>query len=537
MNKKELKFSKDARKRLLSGAEKLTKAVASSLGSKGRNTLIANDRGIPVVTNDGVSIARAIALKDPYENLAVEMIKEVANSQNEESGDGTSTATVLAYAMAKEGMKALSKGFNPMSIKRGIEKAVEVVVSELKSISKDISSSEEVIQVASISANNDRQLGEHIAEAIERVGKEGIVTVEESKTCETHVEYVEGMSIDRGYMSPYFATDRDHMTTSFDDPYVLIVDRAINNMQEILPILEKVAGASKSLLIIAEDLQGDTLNTLALNVMKGVLKVCGIKSPGFGDKRKAMLEDIAILTGGKVVSQELGLNLELVKLEDLGRCKKITVSKDETVLINGAGADDDILSRVAQIKLQIEESTNDYDIERLQERLAKLSGGVAIINVGATTEVELKERKDRVEDALSATRSAIDEGIIAGGGTVLAQIATNLLSSDIYKSLSKEEKLGFKIVKKAIEEPIRQIAKNAGANGTKVLKRVQSSKQGTGFNANTLTYVDMLESGVVDPSKVTRTALQSASSIASLLLTTEVAIIDLPLTERELNHR
>ena len=527
---KQLQFDEDARKSLTIGVEKLSNAVKVTLGPKGRNVLLDKKFGAPTVTKDGVSVAREIELEDPFENMGAQLLKEVATKTNDIAGDGTTTATVLAYSIAKEGMKSVAAGINPMGIKRGIDKAVEIAVEEIKKAAKEIKDKEEISQVATISANNDREIGEEISNAMEKVGKDGVITVEESKTIDTTTDFVEGMQFDRGYLSPYFATNRDTMTAVMDNPYVLIYDKKIANMKELLPILEKVAQAGKGVLIIAEDVEGEALATLVVNNLRGTLSAVAVKAPGFGDRRKAMLEDIAVLTGGEVISEEIGLKLESAELDQLGTAKSIKIEKENTTIINGAGKASDLKDRIGQIKAQIEDTSSDYDREKLQERLAKLAGGVAVINVGAPTEVELKEKKHRVEDALSATRAAIDEGIIPGGGLTLIQAVTTLEKTD-ESNLTDDEKVGFKIVKRALEEPIRQISENAGLDGSIVADKAKNEKKGIGFNAATMVWEDMIKAGIIDPAKVTRSALQNAASIASLLLTTECAITDLPSDE------
>ncbi len=524
---KQLQFDEQARKSLLIGVEKLSDAVKVTLGPKGRNVLIDKKFGAPLVTKDGVTVAKEIELEDPFENMGAQLVKEVSTKTNDVAGDGTTTATVLAYGIVKEGLKSVAAGINPMGLKRGIDKAVTMAVAEIANYAKDIKEKEEIAQVATISANNDREIGDEIAGALEKVGKDGVITVEESRSFETTTEFVEGMQFDRGYLSPYFATNRDNMTTTMENPYILIFDKKISVMKDLLPLLEKVAGAGRPLLIIAEDVEGEALATLVVNTLRGALNVCAVKAPGFGDRRKAMLEDIAILTGGEVISEDIGLKLESTELEQLGNAGKVTITKDETVIVSGAGSDSNISERIAQIKKQIDDTTSDYDKEKLQERLAKLAGGVAVINVGAATEVELKEKKDRVDDALAATRAAIEEGIIPGGGTTLAQISVILGKADL-SSFTEEEKIGFKIARRAIEEPVRQIAINAGLDGAVVAERVKNEKRGVGFDAAKMEYVDMVSAGILDPAKVTRTALQNAASIAGLLLTTECAITDIP---------
>ena len=520
-------FNEEARRKLLSGVEQISKAVKVTLGPKGRNVLLDKKFGAPTVTKDGVSVAKEVELADPYENMGAQLLKEVATKTNDVAGDGTTTATVLAYSLVKEGLKAVAAGMTPIELKRGIDKAVEISVEEIRKNSKEIKDKEEISHVASVSANNDREIGKTIADAMEKVGKDGVITVEESKTMDTTIEFVEGMQFDRGYISAYFVTDRDTMTSVYEDAYILIHDKKISSMKDMLPLLEKIAQSGKPLLIISEDVEGEALSTLVVNSLRGTLRTCAVKAPGFGDRRKAMLEDIAILTGGEVISDELGLKLENTDISQLGKAKSIKIDKDNTTIINGAGKNKDIQDRIAQIKAQIDDTSSDYDREKLQERLAKLAGGVAVINVGAATEVELKEKKHRVEDALSATRAAIEEGIVPGGEIALIQAALALDKADT-SGLSDDEKVGFKIVKRALEEPIRQIAENAGLDGAVVADRAKSEKKGVGFDAAKMEWVDMVKSGIIDPAKVTRSALQHAASIASLLLTTECAITDIP---------
>ncbi len=524
---KQLMFNEDARRKLLSGVEQISRAVKVTLGPKGRNVLLDKKFGAPTVTKDGVSVAKEIELADPYENMGAQLLKEVATKTNDVAGDGTTTATVLAYSLVKEGLKSVAAGMDPMGIKRGIDRAVELAVEEIKRNSKDIKDKEEISHVASVSANNDVEIGSQIADAMEKVGKDGVITVEESKTMVTDIEFVEGMQFDRGYISSYFVTNRDTMTTTFDNPFILIHDKKISSMKDMLPLLEKIAQTGKPLLIISEDLDGEALATLVVNHMRGTLTTCAVKAPGFGDRRKAMLEDIAILTGGEVISEELGLKLENTEVGQLGTAKSVKVDKDNTTIINGAGKQKDIQDRIAQIKAQIEDTSSDYDREKLQERLAKLAGGVAVINVGAATEVELKEKKHRVEDALSATRAAIEEGIVPGGGLALIQAATALEKVDM-TGMTDDEKVGFKIVKRALEEPIRQIAENAGVDSSIIADTAKNEKKGIGFDAYKMEWVDMVKAGIIDPAKVTRSALQNAASVAALLLTTECAITDLP---------
>ncbi|MDR1986349.1 MAG: chaperonin GroEL [Treponema sp.] len=524
---KQLLFNEDARRRLLAGVEQISKAVKVTLGPKGRNVLLDKKFGAPTVTKDGVSVAKEVELEDPYENMGAQLLKEVATKTNDVAGDGTTTATVLAYSLVKEGLKSVAAGMTPIELKRGIDKAVEIAVEEIKKNAKEIKDKEEISHVASVSANNDNEIGKTIADAMDKVGKDGVITVEESKTMDTTIEFVEGMQFDRGYISAYFVTDRDTMSSVYEDVYILIHDKKISSMKDMLPLLEKVAQSGKPLLIIAVDVDGEALSTLVLNSLRGTLRACAVKAPGFGDRRKAMLEDIAILTGGEVITEELGIKLENTELSQLGKAKTVKVDKDNTTVINGAGKPKEIQDRIAQIKAQIEDTTSDYDREKLQERLAKLAGGVAVINVGAATEVELKEKKHRVEDALSATRAAIEEGIVSGGEIALIQAAIALDHADT-AGLTDDEKVGFKIVKRALEEPIRQIAENAGLDGAVIADKAKTEKKGIGFDAAKMEWVDMVNAGIIDPAKVTRSALQNAASIASLLLTTECAITDIP---------
>ena len=524
---KQLQFNEEARKSLVNGVEKISKAVMTTLGPKGRLVLLDKKYGAPTVTKDGVSVAREIELEDPFENMGAQLLKEVAAKTNDVAGDGTTTATVLAWSITKEGMKSVAAGVNPMGIRRGIDKAVQDAVECIKSEAKMIQDKEEIAQVASISANNDRAIGDEIANAMDKVGKDGVITVEESKTIDTTVDFVEGMQFDRGYLSAYFCNNRDTMTCVMDNPYILIYDKKISNMKELLPLLEKVAQSGKPLVMIAEDVDGEALATLVLNAVRGTLNVCAVKAPGFGDRRKAMLEDIAVLTGGQVITEELGMKLEDADISMLGRAKRVTIDKDNTTIINGAGSASDIKDRIAMIKVQIADCTSDYDKEKLQERLAKLAGGVAVVNVGAATEVELKEKKHRVEDALSATRAAIEEGVIPGGGVALVQ-ASKVLESKSLEGMTEEEKVGYKIVRRALEEPIRQISENAGVDGAIVADKCKNAEKGVGFDANTMQWVNMVEAGIIDPVKVTRSALQNAASIAALILTTECAVTDIP---------
>jgi chaperonin GroEL len=527
---KQLQFDESARRALLKGVEKLSNAVKVTLGPKGRNVILDKKFGAPTVTNDGVTIAKEIELEDPFENMGAQLLKEVATKTNDVAGDGTTTATVLAYSMIREGLKSVAAGINPMEIKRGIARAVEVAVEDIKKNAKEIKDKDEIAHVAAISANNDMEIGNLIADAMEKVGKDGVITVEESKSLETNLEVVEGMQFDRGYLSAYFVTNRDTMNTVLEDAYILIHDKKISGMKDMLPVLEKIAQSGKSLLLIAEDVEGEALATLVVNHLRGTLKVCAVKAPGFGDRRKAMLEDIATLTGGQVISDELGLKLENIEMSQLGRAKTIKVDKENTTIIEGSGKQKDIKDRISQIKIQIEDTTSDYDREKLQERLAKLAGGVAVINVGAATEVELKEKKHRVEDALSATRAAIDEGVVPGGGVILIQAVKALEKSDV-TALTPDEKVGYTIVKRSLEEPIRQIAINAGMDGAIVADRAKNEKRGIGFDAAKMEWVDMAKAGIIDPAKVTRSALQNAASVAGLMLTTEAAITDLPEKE------
>jgi chaperonin GroEL len=518
-------FNQDARASILKGVNVLTDAVKATLGPKGRNVMIDKKFGAPTITKDGVTVAKEIELKDHYENMGAQLVREVASKTSDVAGDGTTTATVLAQAIYREGMKNVTAGANPMDVKRGIDKAVESVIENLKKMSKPVLDKKEIAQVGSISANSDPTIGDLIAEAVDKVGKDGVITVEEAKSMSTSLDVVEGMQFDRGYISPYFVTNAEKMEAVLEDAFILLSEKKISTMKDLLPILEQTAKMGRALIIIAEDVEGEALATLVVNKLRGTLQVCAIKAPGFGDRRKAMLEDIAILTGGQVISEDIGLKLENVKITDLGRAKKITVDKDNTTIVEGAGKTDAIQGRVKQIKAQIAETTSDYDREKLQERLAKIVGGVAVINVGAATETEMKEKKARVEDALHATRAAMEEGIVPGGGVALLRCAPAL---DKLK-LSGDEAIGAGIVKKALEEPIRQIVNNAGLESSVVVDKVKSSdKQNYGFDAQKEEYVDMLQAGIIDPTKVTRSALQNAASVAGLMLTTEVMITDLP---------
>jgi len=527
MAKKQLLYDESARKKLFAGVQNVANAVRVTLGPKGRNVVLDKKFGAPTVTNDGVTIAKELEFKDPFENMGAQLLVEVAKKTNDVAGDGTTTATVLAYSMIREGIKSVAAGIDPMGIKRGIGRAVELAVEDIKRDAKVIKDRDEISHVAAISANNDSEIGELIADAMEKVGKDGVITVEESKSMETSMEVVEGMQFDRGYLSPYFVTNRESMTTVLEEPYLLIHDKKISNMKDLLPLLEKIAQSGKPLLVIAEDVEGEALATLVVNNLRGTLKACAVKAPGFGDRRKAMLEDIAVLTGGEVVSEELGVKLESTEIGSLGRAKSIKVDKENTTIIEGSGTTKDIKARIAQIKAQIEETTSDYDREKLQERLAKLAGGVAVINVGAATEVELKEKKHRVEDALSATRAAIEEGIVSGGGVALVQ-AQKALEGENVDAMPDAERVGFRIVMRALEEPIRQIASNAGLDGSIVVNRAKNEKKGRGFDAQKMEWSDMVQSGIMDPAKVTRSAVQNAASIAGLMLTTECAITESP---------
>jgi chaperonin GroEL len=523
MAAKELLFDTDARAKLKRGVDALAEAVKVTLGPKGRNVVIDKKFGSPTVTKDGVTVAKEVELSDPVENMGAQMVKEVATKTSDLAGDGTTTATVLAQAIFREGLKNVTAGANPMELKRGIERAVEAIVEHLKTLSVPSAGKKEIAQVGTISANNDKEIGNLIAEAMEKVGKDGVITVEEAKGLETTLETVDGMQFDRGYLSPYFVTDPEKMEAVLDDAYLLIHDKKISAMKELLPILEKVAQGGRPLLIIAEDVEGEALATLVVNKLRGTLKVAGVKAPGFGDRRKEMLRDIAVLTGGQVISEEVGFKLENATLNDLGRAKRVVVDKDNTTIVDGKGKEGDIQGRINEIKAAVEKSTSDYDREKLQERLAKLSGGVAVINVGAATETEMKEKKARVEDALHATRAAVEEGIVPGGGVALlrAQSALEKLRG------TEDEKIGVDIVRRALEEPIRAIAQNAGAEGSIVVATVKASKdKNFGYNAQTDVYEDLVKAGVIDPTKVTRTALQNAASIAGLLLTTECVVVE-----------
>ncbi|PHP65891.1 chaperonin GroEL [Zhengella mangrovi] len=526
MAAKEVKFHSDARERMLKGVNTLADAVKVTLGPKGRNVVIDKAFGAPRITKDGVSVAKEIELEDKFENMGAQMVREVASKTNDIAGDGTTTATVLAQAIVKEGAKAVASGMNPMDLKRGIDKAVEAVVAELKTNARKITKNDEIAQVGTISANGDSEIGRFLAQAMEKVGNEGVITVEEAKTAETELEVVEGMQFDRGYLSPYFVTNQEKMRVELEDPYVLIHEKKLSNLQAMLPVLEAVVQSSKPLLIIAEDVEGEALATLVVNKLRGGLKVAAVKAPGFGDRRKAMLQDIAILTGGTAISEDLGIKLENVTLQMLGRAKKVVIEKENTTVIDGAGSKAEIEGRVAQIKAQIEETTSDYDCEKLQERLAKLAGGVAVIRVGGATEVEVKEKKDRVDDALHATRAAVEEGILPGGGVALLRAARAL---EGVEAGNPDQKYGIEIVRRAIEAPIRQIAENAGAEGSIVVGKLREKDEfAWGWNAQTGEYGDLFAQGVIDPVKVVRTALQDAASVSGLLVTTEAMVAEKP---------
>ncbi len=523
---KQLLFNEDARRKLLSGVEQISKAVKVTLGPCGRMVMLDKKYGAPTITKDGVSVAKEIELQDPFENMGAQFVREVASKTNDDAGDGTTTATVLAYALVREGLKSVAAGMTPIEIKRGIDKAVAIAVEEIKKNAKPVKGAEDVTHIATISANNDPEIGKMLADAIEKVGKDGVITVEESKNMDTTVDTVEGMQFDRGYISAYFVTDRERMEAAYDDAYVLIYDKKISSMKDLLPILEKIANAGKSLVIIAEDVDGEALTTLVLNTIRGTIHVCAVKAPGFGDRRKDMLQDIAILTGGQVISDEVGLKLESADIDMLGKARSIKIDKDNTTIVGGAGEKKAISDRVEEIKHQIEKSTSSYDKEQLQKRLAKLAGGVAVINVGANTETEMKEKKFRVEDTIAATRAALGEGIVAGGGLALLEAAKAL--ENIPAELSEDEKVGFKIVRRSLEEPMRQIADNAGIDGAIVAERAKTEKKGVGYNAYTAEWVNMMEAGIIDPAKVTTSALRNAASIAGTLLTTECAVTDIP---------
>jgi chaperonin GroEL len=532
MGAKIITYDSEARAALKRGVDKLADAVKATLGPKGRNVVIDKKFGAPTVTKDGVTVAKEIELEDPIENMGAQMVREVASKTSDVAGDGTTTATVLAQAIVREGMKNVTAGANPMDLKRGIDLAVTTIVAELKKISKTVGDDKKKIaQVGAISANNDATIGDLIANAMEKVGKDGVITVEEAKGTETNVEWVEGMQFDRGYLSPYFVTDADSMETNLEDPYILIYDKKISVMKDLLPILEKIAQAGRSILIIAEEVEGEALATLVVNKLRGTLKVASVKAPGFGDRRKAMLEDIAVLTGGTVISDEKGFKLENAQISYLGTAKKVTIDKDNTTIVEGAGKKEDIKKRINEIKAQVEKTTSDYDKEKLQERLAKLSGGVAVLKVGAATEVEMKEKKARVEDALHATRAAVEEGIVPGGGVAYLRVQSKL---DSIKVENEDQKIGIEIIRKSLEEPIRMIVANAGLEGAVILNKVKEGKDDFGFNAQTEKYENLIAAGVIDPTKVTRIALENAASVAGLLLTTEATIVEKPEKEKSM---
>jgi len=529
MAAKQLQFDENARHTLLRGIEKLAKAVKATLGPSGRNVILDKKFGSPTITKDGVTVAKEIELEDPYENMGAQLVREVASKTSDVAGDGTTTATILAESIYREGLRNVTAGANPTSLQRGIMKGVEAIVEELKKLSKKVSDRTEIAQVATVSANWDKTIGEIIADAMDKVGKDGTITVEEAKSIETTLEVVEGMQFDKGYLSPYFVTNAEAMEAVLENAYILIYEKKISSLKDLLPLLEKVAKAGRPLLIIAEDVEGEALATLVVNKLRGTLQVCAVKAPGFGDRRKAMLEDIAVLTGGRLISEDLGIKLENIKLEDLGRAKRITIDKENTTIVEGEGKKADIQGRVAQIRRQIEETTSDYDSEKLQERLAKLAGGVAVINVGAATETEMKEKKARVEDALHATRAAVEEGIVPGGGVAFLRTQKAL---DNIKDLEADEKVGVAIVRRAIEEPTRQLADNAGREGALVVEEVKKRKGNEGYDVSADEYTDLVKAGIVDPTKVTRTALQNAASIAGLLLTTEALVTEIPEKEK-----
>ncbi len=524
MSAKEIKYSDAAREKIMQGVDTLANAVKLTLGPKGRNVLIEKSWGSPKSTKDGVTVAKEIELEDKFQNMGAQMVKEVASKTSDVAGGGTTTATILAQAIYREGSKLVAAGSNPMAVKRGIDKAVEVVVGELKKISSPTKDKKEISQVGTISANNDKAIGDVIAEAMEKVGKEGVITVEEAKSMETSLEIVEGMQFDRGYLSPYFVTNAEKMEAHLEEPYILLNEKKISSMKDLVPILEQIAKMGKPLLIIAEDVEGEALATLVVNRLRGTLQCVAVKAPGFGDRRKAMLEDMAILTGGQVISEDLGIKLENITLNDLGSAKRITVDKDNTTIVDGKGTRSALEGRVKQIRAQIDETTSDYDREKLQERLAKLIGGVAVINVGAATEIEMKEKKDRVEDALNATRAAVEEGIVAGGGVAYLRALNALENTE----LSGEEQMGVNLIRRALEEPVRQIANNAGFEGSVVVQKVKDGEGHFGFNAETGKYEDLMAAGVIDPTKVTRFALQNAASVAGLLMTTETMVAEKP---------
>ncbi|HEV2104526.1 MAG TPA: chaperonin GroEL [Candidatus Eisenbacteria bacterium] len=526
MAAKQLLFSEQARAEILKGVEILSKAVKVTLGPRGRNVVLDKKWGSPTVTKDGVSVAKEIELDDPYQNMGAQMVREVASKTSDVAGDGTTTATVLAESIFKEGLKSVTAGSSPMYIKRGIDRAVETVVAELKKLSRDVKENKEIEQVATISANSDSVIGKMIAEAMDKVGKDGTITVEEARSVETTLEVVEGMQFDKGYISPYFVTEKETMEAVLEDAYILLYEKKLSNMKDLLPVLEKIAQRAKPLLIVSEDVEGEALATLVVNKLRGTLNVCAVKAPGFGDRRKAMMEDIAILTAGKVISEDLGIKLENVRLEDLGKAKRIVVDKENTTIVEGGGKKTDIQGRIGQIKKEIEDTTSDYDREKLQERLAKLAGGVAVINVGAATETEMKEKKARVEDALHATRAAVEEGIVTGGGTAYLRCQKSL--ETLAGEVDGDERIGVNIVKRALEQPLRTLCENAGLEGSVIVEQVKKEKKVVGYDVDKEQFVDMFEAGIIDPTKVSRTALQNAASVASLLLTTEALITEIP---------
>ena len=529
MAAKDIMFATDARAKMLKGVETLAKTVKVTLGPKGRNVILDKSYGAPKITKDGVSVAKEVELSDKFENMGAQLVKEVAQKTADKAGDGTTTATVLAEAIIREGCKAVAAGMNPMDLKRGIDMAVEAVVEDIKSRSKEIKTSEEIAQVGTISANGDRSIGEYLARAMEKVGNEGVITVEDAKGLETELDVVEGMQFDRGYLSPYFVTNPEKMTCEYENPYILLYDQKISNLQPLIPVLEAIVQSGRALLIVAEDIEGEALATLVVNRIRGGLKVCAVKAPGFGDRRKAMLQDIAILTGGQVISEELGMKIENVTLDMLGTAKKVEVNKDDTTIIDGNGEKDLIAARAAQIRKEIEETTSDYDREKLQERLAKISGGVAVLRVGGASEVEVKEKKDRIDDALNATRAAVKEGVVAGGGVALLY---SIKALDKLAPANQDQKVGIDIIRKAAEAPIRQIAENAGVDGAVVAgKLLESSDSNYGYNAQTGEYTDMVKAGIIDPTKVVRTALQDAASVGVLLITTEAMVTEAPQKE------
>lgn len=529
MAAKDIMFATDARAKMLKGVETLAKTVKVTLGPKGRNVILDKSYGAPKITKDGVSVAKEVELSDKFENMGAQLVKEVAQKTADKAGDGTTTATVLAEAIIREGCKAVAAGMNPMDLKRGIDMAVEAVVGDIKSRSKEIKTSEEIAQVGTISANGDRSIGEYLARAMEKVGNEGVITVEDAKGLETELDVVEGMQFDRGYLSPYFVTNPEKMTCEYENPYILLYDQKISNLQPLIPVLEAIVQSGRALLIVAEDIEGEALATLVVNRIRGGLKVCAVKAPGFGDRRKAMLQDIAILTGGQVISEELGMKIENVTLDMLGTAKKVEINKDDTTIIDGNGEKDLIAARAAQIRKEIEETTSDYDREKLQERLAKISGGVAVLRVGGASEVEVKEKKDRIDDALNATRAAVKEGVVAGGGVALLY---SIKALDKLAPANQDQKVGIDIIRKAAEAPIRQIAENAGVDGAVVAgKLLESSDSNYGYNAQTGEYTDMVKAGIIDPTKVVRTALQDAASVGGLLITTEAMVTEAPQKE------